>query len=103
MDLDLDLRVVTGMAEDADGGVEHGALLRRLAHAILGHGDLGAARAEAIATLGERRTVHACQIVAAFDGINRVADVAGIRTDPEMGERAAETVATLDIASMASH
>ena len=102
MDLSLDLRVVTGAAEDADGGVEHGALLRRLAHAILGSGDLERARSDALEVLGERKTVHACQIVAAFDGINRVADVAGIRTDPEMGERAAETVATLGLASMES-
>jgi hypothetical protein len=99
---DVDLRVVTGAAKDADGGVEHGALLRRLAHAILGTGDLEGARSEALEVLGERKTVHASQIVAAFDGINRVADVAGIRTDPEMGERASETVATLGIASMES-
>lgn len=54
-------------------------------------------------TLGGRKTVHASQIVAAFDGINRVADVAGIRSDPEMGERAQETIEALGIAAMESH
>ena len=98
----LDLRVVTGGSDDENGGVEHGALLRRLTHAILGSGDLKATRAEAVATLGEHKTVHACQVVSAFDGINRVADVAGIRIDAEMDERATETVATLGIASMES-
>ena len=92
--------MVTGDSDDASGGVEQGALLRRLAHAILGSGDLTATRAEAVTTLGERKTVHAAQVVAAFDGINRVADTAGIRVDPEMGEGASETVATLGIGSM---
>ena len=70
--------------------------------AILGDGDLEAAREDARRTLGDRKTVHACQVVAAFDGINRVADVAGIRTDDEMGERASETIETLDIGAMES-
>lgn len=96
------MRVVVGASEEADGGVEHGALLRRLAMAILGEGDLDAARAGARQTLGDRKTVHACQVVAAFDGINRVADVAGIRTDEEMADRATETVTTLDLAAMES-
>ena len=99
---DVDLRVVTGDAADENGGVDEGALLRRLTHAILGSGDLDATRAESIRVLGERKTVHACQVVAAFDGINRVADVAGIRTDPEMSERASQTIETLGIASMES-
>ncbi len=93
--------MVTGGAEDEGGGIDDGALLRRLAHAILGTGDLDSARSDCLRVLGERKTIHACQIVAAFDGINRVADVAGIRVDPEM-EGAAETVATLGIASMES-
>ena len=96
------MRVVVGDSEEADGGIEHGALLRNLAMAILGDGDLDAARETARQTLGDRKTVHACQVVAAFDGINRVADVAGIRTDDEMTERATQTVTTLDIAAMES-
>lgn len=96
------MRVVVGASEEADGGIEHGALLRSLAMAILGDGDLDAAREAARRTLGDRKTVHACQVVAAFDGINRVADVAGIRTDDEMTERATQTVTTLDIGAMES-
>ena len=94
--------MVTGDSGDADGGIEHGALLRRLVHAILGSGDLAAVRAECLAVLGERKTVHGCQVVAAFDGINRVADVAGIRMDDALAVPAAETVETLGIAAMES-
>ncbi len=99
----LDLRVVIGSASDPDGGVPHGALLQRLARAILdGTDDLATARTAVHDTLGERAAVHACQIVAAFDGINRVADVAGIRTDEAMTEEGQRTIATLDIAAMES-
>lgn len=95
--------MVTRSAADANGGIEHGALLLRLGKAILSErDDLDAARADAIATLGERKTVHACQIVAVFDGINRVADTAGIRTDAAMDEPARVTIKTLGIAAMES-
>ena len=95
---EVDLRVVQGAADDPDGGVAHGALLRRLTTAILSeHDALDAVRAEAVAVLGERRTVHACQVVAAFDGINRVADTAGIETDAAMAVPAAQTIETLGL------
>jgi hypothetical protein len=81
----VDIRIAIGDAETADGGVEHGAVLRRYAMAILEEElDLEAARAACIEAVGESATVQAASIIASFDGINRVADATGIRLDPAM-------------------
>jgi hypothetical protein len=81
----VDIRIAIGDAETADGGVEHGAVLRRYAMAILEEElDLEAARATCIEAVGESATVQAASIIASFDGINRVADATGIRLDSEM-------------------
>lgn len=81
-ELDVDMRVVLGEADDPDGGVERGALLRAFAMAALGkEGDAAATRAALAGAIGAERTGQAARIVASFDGINRVADATGIRLD----------------------
>ena len=88
-----DVRIATGESEDADGGVEHGAALRRFAKAILERSDdLVPARDALVAALGESEAVMAASIVASFDGINRVADATGIRLDTENTKRDASSI-----------
>lgn len=98
------MRIATGRADQEDGGVPHGAALRRFATAILANDpDLDAARDALIAEVGEEATVQAASIVGCFDGLNRVADATGIRLDPEMASRgAASIVADLEFESLAA-
>ena len=94
--------MATGKADDEDGGVTHGALLRRFALAVLSNADdLDGARGALIAAIGEGATAQAASIVGCFDGLNRVADATGIRLDPEseaMG--AAKIVETLEFEAL---
>jgi hypothetical protein len=80
--------MATGQAETPDGGIPHGAVLRRYAETILDRSSSPAeARDACIQALGEEGTAQAASIVASFDGINRVADATGIRLDPETSAR----------------
>ena len=93
MGIDADVRIATGRSEDEDGGIEHGAALRRYAKAILDRStDLSPARDALVDAVGGDATVQAASIVASFDGINRVADAAGIRLDPESEARGASRI-----------
>lgn len=89
----VDVRVATGEAPDPDGGVPHGAALRRFATAILeASADLPSARDALVEATGPGATVQAASIVASFDGINRVADATGIRLDAESEARGASKI-----------
>jgi hypothetical protein len=96
----IDMRIVIGTSEHADGGIEHGALLRRFAMATLEKSDedLAAVRADLVDAIGPQRSAQAARIVASFDGINRVADATGIRLDAPTERGAGDLVAELELA-----
>ena len=85
--------MATGKADDEDGGVAHGARLRRFAISVLSSADdLDDARESLIEVIGERATAQAASIIGCFDGLNRVADSTGIRLDPESMARGASKI-----------
>jgi len=101
---DLDMKVVMGQSEDADGGIPNGARLRRFAVAMLGDDpdELAAARDELAAAVGNARAAQAAGIVAGFDAINRVADATGIALDTRSQAATRALVADLALESMRS-
>ena len=78
---DYDLNHIT--ADEGNGGVEHGEMLRKLTEAtILGDWlSLADVRAEAEHIIGKQQVVDALTVAAAFNGITRVADATGIPLD----------------------
>ncbi len=96
---EVDVRVANGTAADPSGGVEHGEVLRAFAQAILvDRESVDEARQACVDALGAEGAAHAAAIVAAFDGINRVADGTGIRLDAGMQEAGGREVAeTLEL------
>lgn len=67
-----------------DCGVPGSAVLLRFADAVVGGGDVDAARAAVLAELGEAELWEAAATVAAFCGLVRVADGTGIPLDDGM-------------------
>ncbi len=97
-ELETDLQVVQGRSGDPDGGIPHGATLRRFAEAVVtGNGDLAADRAAVVEAVGAGPAAHAAAVIASFDAINRVADATGIRLDEESQTRAADLVEELGL------
>ena len=89
--LDTDLQIVVGTSADPDGGIPHGAALRRFAQALVTDSrDLAPARAALCTAVGPERTAHAACVIASFDGINRVADAIGIQFEGSKLERTAD-------------
>lgn len=100
-ELDADLQIVRGASADPDGGIPHGALLRRFAAALVtGREELASARAALCQAIGPERAAHAAGVVASFDGINRVADATGIRLDASSEQRAGDLIEDLGLAAL---
>lgn len=101
--IEIDTRMIIGEAADPDGGIPHGAALRRFATAVIkDHDDLDAARQALLDALGEKRTVQAAAIVADFDAINRVADATGIELDELTAHHDADLIENLGFERMRS-
>jgi hypothetical protein len=100
----LDLRIVVGQSADAEGGIPHGALLRRFVVAVIGDdpGELVGAREALVAALGSERAGQAAGIVAGFDAINRIADATGITLDQRSERATRDLVEQLDLGEMRS-
>ena len=99
---DLDLQVVVGRSTDADGGIAHGAQLRRFAVAVISADpqQIVAAREALVVAVGTERAAQAAGIVAGFDAINRVADATGIALDRRSEGTTLDLVEDLELAGM---
>jgi len=101
--LGADLQVVHGRSEDPDGGVPHGAALRRFAEAVVREADdLPACRDALLRAVGPGPAAHAAGVIASFDAINRVADSTGIDLDAESQSRAGDLIESLELEAMRS-
>ena len=100
--LPTDLGIVTGAAEDPDGGVPGGAALVGFVNAVLADEGIPEARARLVEQLGPHRAARAAEILAGFDGINRVADATGMRLTDEMLEQGQDLIADLGLERMQS-
>ena len=94
---EYDLNAATNTTGDA--GVEHALLLRELTEAAIENrwDDLEEVRSRATAVMGEQQTVDALTVVAAFNGITRVADATGIPLDEHT---AATTIELREVAGI---
>lgn len=74
---------LAAVTRGGDGGVAHGAYLRRLTDAAVArdHAAVRALTPEGVAALGAPGVARAIGVAAGFDGINRVADAIGIPLD----------------------
>lgn len=99
--LATDMQIVRGRAADPDGGVPHGAALRRFAEDVLRDGDgLPASRSALLEAVGATQAAHAAGVIASFDAINRVADATGIRLDEESDARAGDLFEELELGAL---
>jgi hypothetical protein len=73
----------------SDTGVPNAALLLSFADAAIG-GDARAQRERVVTVLGEAAMVDAAAVIAAFDGITRIADATGIPLEPAKAEQTAD-------------
>jgi len=82
----------------AGAGVEAGpALVRFTTEAVTGGADLAAARAELRAAVGDAGLAEAAGTVAAFEGLNRIADATGIQLDDNLAADTADVRGALGI------
>ena len=99
--INVDTKLVTGDSSDPDGGIEHAAVLRRFAVAVITERqDLDAARAALVDAFDPTRAAQAAAIVANFDAINRVADATGIELDELTADRNGDLIDDLGFESI---
>lgn len=104
-DLQTDMTIVTADADAGDGGVPNGAALRAFALATvdaLGPDDPSLVEARVVleAAVGEVGFANAAGVVAAFNGITRVADATGTQLDEMSEQLSPALLADLDLASL---
>ncbi len=89
---------------DGDGGIAHGRLLVRFADAFLtrDEAELAPVRREVADRLGDEALVDSAAVVAAYEGLDRVADSMGIPIDAERIEPTAGLRKQLGVDGFAS-
>ena len=94
--------MATGRGRET-GHVPHGAFLASLAEAAAGWrwDEVATLRRQGIDELGIQETRDAILVASGFNGITRVADAIGIRTDPRTEEASVELRARHGIDSFA--
>ena len=98
---EVDMGAVNGGAE-ADGGVEHGALLLAFAEAVM-RGDPAAMERERLrAVLSPEAFVDVAAVIGAFNTVDRIADATGIPLDPIMHAMSQDVRQQLGLARFAS-
>ena len=90
------------MGDGGGTGVPHGAELLAFAEAVVGDGDLDAARAAVLERIGPDGFVDAAAVVAGFDATDRIADATGTQLDDYLESGTVELRAELGIDELAS-
>ncbi len=101
---DVNLGSVMEGSASGETGVAAGDALLDFAEAVLSGNDTAAAEARAavVADLGAAALADAAAVVAAFNGIDRVADATGIPLDQTMDEKTVALRAELGIDAFAA-
>jgi hypothetical protein len=90
------------MGDRGGTGIPHGADLLAFAEAVVGDGDLVAARRALLERIGPDGLVDAAAIVAGFDATDRIADATGTQLDDYLATGTVEMRAELGIDELAS-
>lgn len=90
------------MGDGGVTGVPHGAELLAFAEAVVGDGNLAAARAALLDRVGPEGLVDAAAIVAGFDATDRIADATGTQLDDYLESGTVELRAELGIDELAA-
>jgi hypothetical protein len=90
------------MGNGSGTGVPYGAELLAFAEAVVGDGDLVAARAALLDLIGPDGLVDAAAVVAGFDATDRLADATGTQLDDYLEKGTVELRAELGIDALAS-